>query len=98
MIGMPGKLQSYRTENGRDERVGVERIGHGGTDVRLFASDSSGFLDELLLFAGLRTMNGSACCQLISWSVRFEITWSYSIFHSSTEVRKYRTANAVAKY
>ena len=68
--------------NGWELRV----LGHGGTDARLFAFDSSCLLDELLLFAGLWTMDGSAYCQVISWSVRSETTWSYSIFDLSTEL------------
>ena len=31
-----------RTEEGKDDWVGVGGIGHGGTNARLFASDSSG--------------------------------------------------------
>ena len=39
--------RGMRTEEGRDERVGVEGIGHGGTDARLFASDSSGLFGRI---------------------------------------------------
>ena len=50
-----------RTEEGKDERMGIEGIGMVGLMLVCLPPIQVDFLDELLLFAGLRITDGNVC-------------------------------------